>query len=429
MRNFLLAGFVSVIFSLYLFPFEFDVLPGINTKMILAAVGLLLFGVELIRKRSAVVGKDMLWVTILALWFSIMSYLSVVYNNTSDMAYATYFISMWVWTGGAYCLIMLLKKVHGRASLQLVFHYLAIVCVAQLIIALVIDSNPSVRLFVDTYVSQDEAFLHEVDRLYGIGASFDSAGIRFSCALIGLGYLITHKPSSFWLWLYWAFFFVIVVVGNMMSRTTTVGVLVSIAYMICYKVQPQATLYKSQLKKAFIWLSAIGVLIICLIIQYETSPDFQHDIRYAFEGFFNYFETGEWETSSTNRLMSMVVWPDNTKTWLIGDGFFDNPDGSGFYKHTDVGYLRLIYYSGLIGLLSFIIMFVAIAYQLCNKWPKERLLIISLVLLQGLVWIKISTDIYQIFALLLMLLPIENTFTDTVFFDDDTENNSLLLVE
>jgi hypothetical protein len=74
-------------------------------------------------------------------------------------------------------------------------------------------------------------------------------------------------------------------------------------------------------------------------------------------------------------------------------------------------------------------MFVAIAYQLCNKWPKERRLVISLVLLQGLVWIKISTDIYQIFALLLMLLPIENTFTDTVFLDDDTENNSLLLVE
>lgn len=429
MRNFLVACLMGIVFSLYIFPFEFHALPGINTKMMLALVGLVLFFVNLIRKRSSDVGKDMLGVTVFAILFSLVSYCSVVYNNTNDMAYATYFVSMWVWTGGAYCLIILLQRIHGEASIQLIFHYLAWVCVVQLALALLIDSNLQVQEFVDTYISQDEEFLHETQRLYGIGASFDTAGIRFSCALIGLGYLITHKPSTYWLWFYWAFYFVIIVVGNMMSRTTIVGVAVSALYMLCYRIRPQALISKMQLKKAFIWLLSIVALVTFLVIKYESSPDFQYDIRYAFEGFFNYAETGEWETSSTNRLKNMVVWPDNSKTWLIGDGYFDNPEGGGFYKHTDVGYLRLIFYCGLVGLMAFVIMFIFITYRLYIKWPNDGLLIISFLILQGIIWVKISTDIFQIFALLLLLLPSGNQYRINILNKNDTEENTLLLAK
>lgn len=429
MKNFLIACFMGILCSLYIFPFEFHAFPGVNTKMILALFGLVLFGFDLIGKRSPEVGKDMLGVTIFALVFSLLSYFSVVYNNTTDMAYATYFISMWVWTGGAYFLIYVLRRVHSQASIQLIFHYFALVCVAQLFIALVIDANPAVQELVDSVISQNEEFLHETNRLYGIGASFDTAGIRFSCALIGLGYLITHKPSAFWLWSYWLCFIIIVVVGNMMARTTIVGVLLSVLYMGCYKITPKAYLSTRQLKRFLIWTALLVTAIVFIVAKYKSSPDFHHDIRYAFEGFFNYIETGEWETSSTNRLMSMVVWPDNMKTWLIGDGLFDNPYGSGFYMHTDVGYLRLIFYCGLIGLFSFIVMLLFIVYRLSVKWPKESLMVVFLFILQSLVWIKISTDIYQIFALLLLLKPAENQFRKIIFYKHDTEEDSLLLVE
>lgn len=60
----------------------------------------------------------------------------------------------------------------------------------------------------------------------------------------------------------------------------------------------------------------------------------------------------------------MYVFPDNLKTWIIGDGYFSNPYNTdpfyigtrsrGYYMGTDVGYLRFIFYFGLIGLSAFI---------------------------------------------------------------------------
>ena len=428
MKNFLMACLIGIVFSMYIFPFEFHALPGINTKMMLAVVGLVLFILNLIAKRTSDIGKDMFGVTVFAMLFSLVSYFSVVYNNTTDMAYATYFVSMWVWVGAAYCIIELIRKVHGHVSLQLIFHYWACVCVVQLCIALVIDSVPAFQSFVDTYISQNEEYLHRTGRLYGIGSRFDAAGIRFSCGLVGLGYLITHKPSQFWLWGYWGMFSFILVVGNMMSRTTIVGVFLSIIYMVFVKFNKRLTLNKRQMKSVLIWVAGLLAAISFVVYKYNNSFDFHQNMRYAFEFFFNYLETGEFETSSTNRLKAMVVWPDNFQTWVIGDGWFANPENpDSFYKYTDVGYLRLIYYCGLIGFFSFLHMFLYIVNRLSLKWPLDRVLFVLLLILQLIVWIKISTDIFQFLVLLLLLPHTGNITTENIFDDYDTEKDPLLL--
>ena len=44
-------------------------------------------------------------------------------------------------------------------------------------------------------------------------------------------------------------------------------------------------------------------------------------MRFAFEGFFNWVEKGEWSTSSTEKLnREMWIWPNDQRTWLIGSG-------------------------------------------------------------------------------------------------------------
>ena len=77
-------------------------------------------------------------------------------------------------------------------------------------------------------------------------------------------------------------------------------------------------------------------------------------IEWAFEVFINIFSSDKIETSSTNELIKMWVLPTDISTWLLGDGLFSNPDGT-YYMHTDVGYLRIIYCLGLVGLLVFAI--------------------------------------------------------------------------
>ena len=58
----------------------------------------------------------------------------------------------------------------------------------------------------------------------------------------------------------------------------------------------------------------------------------------------------------------MVVWPEVLRTWVIGDGYFENQRNdrnyigsattAGYYMGTDIGYLRFLFYFGVIGLLA-----------------------------------------------------------------------------
>lgn len=68
------------------------------------------------------------------------------------------------------------------------------------------------------------------------------------------------------------------------------------------------------------------VVIPVFVSLYYTNDTFYKNIRFGFEGFFSLWETGKWQTSSNDILLEhMIVFPDNWRTWLIGDGYAANP--------------------------------------------------------------------------------------------------------
>ena len=72
-------------------------------------------------------------------------------------------------------------------------------------------------------------------RLYGIGAGLDIAGLRFMAVLSIIIYMVTHlseKEEKKYSLLYIAAFFIIALIGNMISRSTVFGVFISLAYLI-----------------------------------------------------------------------------------------------------------------------------------------------------------------------------------------------------
>lgn len=407
--------FTGIVFSCYFFPFEFTFLPGINTKMILAVVGLLLLVIRWGKNREVNTSKEMLLVSAWAIFFSLISLFAVTYNDTTDYVYATYIVKMWVWLAAAYSVLALIKEIHKDISVQLVFHYMAWVCAVQSVLGIVIDNVPAVQSMVDEYILHDVEFLHKTRRLYGIGAFFDTAGICFSCALLGLGYLLTHNVSRYWFVIYWVLFFLIATLGNMMSRTTTVGLFLSLIYITVNNLSFNVILTPSKMR-TFAVVAILTILAaVSLYYGYNNSPIVRHYLQYGFEVFFNFFNSGELSTSSTTKLQQMVVWPDNLKTWIIGDGWFDNPENPGsFYKYTDVGYLRFIFYCGTLGLTAFILFFVYCTYVLIKKWREETWLFLLMLILVLLVWIKISTDIFCMYALLLLLDSKDNSIRNKV---------------
>lgn len=419
MKNLIKSIVVTIVFSFYLFPVEFSILPGINSKMMLAMVGLIILLFQALERRELLIDKRVLGVFVFALLYSLVSYCSVVYNNTNQYVYASYFVSMSVWLSGAYSVIKLIEYYHGKSSLQLIFHYMAIVCVLQCILALLIDNIPIMKHWVNMVFIQDYEFLSRTGRLYGIGAWFDTAGIRFSCALIGIGYLLLEIRSEKWIVLYVIMASIIVIIGNFMSRTTSVGVILLIAYILLMRFRFKSEIAKSTIQLFTKIIILISFLFIAFLFLYNNVPEVYNYSQFAFEGILNYWDKGELGTDSTDKLMKMwKVVPDNLKTWIIGDGFFDDPHGGrGFYKGTDVGYYRLIFYSGLLGLFCFVGYFLYCTFMLVAKYPKNRMIFYMLLLLQLLVWIKISTDIFCVFALLLLLPQTENRVTMSIFRD------------
>lgn len=427
--KYIVCFLIAVFTSFYLFPFTFRFFSIANTKMVLAGVGLVLYIINLSKGRTGSLDRSLFFLSITALIVSFIACVSAIVNNTNDYTYASYVISMWVWLGGGYAVVNLMKWRHGYVTVDLVFKYLLAVCVLQCILALIIDANISFKMLVDSMVA-DLGFiqmdrLDDSNRLYGIGCSLDVAGTRFA-AILAMTPFMTYKASCTNnirdVWMILIAFVFVSIVGNMIARTSTIGILIAVLMWITIGVSPA---YNRSIKG--VWGRLLVIILIALIasvILYNTSYIFKSNIRFAFEGFFNLFETGHWETNSNNALMNMFVFPDNIHTWIIGDGYLYDPAGinpyyvgenyPGYYKDTDVGYLRFIFYFGLIGLVSIVGYFVIITKLLSKRFPNYKQVFYVLLLINLIVWIKVSTDIFPVYAIL-FCIPIESAFPNLLY--------------
>lgn len=393
---------LACIVSVYFFPISFTFLPpSLNTKQVLAVLGIVFLVFKGVRDRSLGLSRKVLVSSVFAVLFSVWCYYCIIENGTEDYSYVSYIRSFVIWLSGAYAVYFFLKSYHERVDLKLLTNYLAAVCAAQCVLALMIDNMPSFQAFVDSYVDQGQEFYKEVNRLYGIGAALDPAGVRFSVVLIliahqiGMNRSVSARRSQ--LYTYLVLFVVISVIGNMIARTTSLGMTMGLLYMfVSIGMGRFGTLSQRQLRfyKTIILVGLVSV--VAGVYLYETNASFHKNIRFAFEGFFNYVEQGEFRTDSTDKLNNtMWVWPKTTEAWIIGNGLFEN-----FAYGTDIGYCRFVLYCGVVGLSIFSLFFVYNSIAIIGKFRDVRLLAFLLLALTFAIWVKVATDIFFIYALL-----------------------------
>ena len=412
----LLMVITVVLTSCYFFPFVLEALPIANSKMILALLGLIMCGINLAKEGNAGTNFDFVKLSAWALSVSLIAYAAITINNTPDNTFVFYIISMWVWLGGAYSIIMLIKQIHGKASVPLVVNYMLAVCVLQCVLALIFNNFTAAEEW-HTSTFAGEAYMGNTDenRLHGIGCSLDVAGFRFAVVISMTSFLLSNNEIKKSKWtddLYLASICFISIIGNMISRSTIIGTITALIIIIYMSVFVRLDIKLIKKLSAII----IGALIICTYL-YAINPVFRSNFRFGFEGFFSLAEKGEWETNSNNILKHMVVWPDNLKTWIIGDGYLNNPSDKsldtydpyfvgkfhGYYMGTDIGYLRYIFYFGLIGLITFIIFFIQIFRILSRKLSAFKWIFLIVLAINFIQWFKVSTDLMVVFAPFLCL--------------------------
>lgn len=389
---------IGIAVSFYLFPISFTFLPSLNTKMILAVLGVMFAGMNWLMEREIKISKGFLVSVVLALLFSFICFYSTDINKTTDYAYASYITSFAVWYFGAYAVCTLIKMVHGKVDFTIFTFYVSAICVFQCTAALLIDNVPSFKSLVDSYVSQGQEFFEEVDRLYGIGAALDPAGVRFSIVLLMITATLNNDESvrnnGWTISLLLISFFFIAIIGNAISRTTVIGLGASIAYFIFGSSVFKRAIEKHSTKLSVLFGVFLVVAIGISIYLYQTNAEFYDQMRFAFEGFFNYVEKGEWRTDSTDKLnREMWVWPQDQQTWIIGSGLFDN-----YVYSTDIGYCRFILYCGILGFSVFALLFVVNALVFMRRHTQYWMFFLILMAFTFVIWFKVATDIFFIYA-------------------------------
>jgi hypothetical protein len=105
----------------------------------------------------------------------------------------------------------------------------------------------------------------------------------------------------------------------------------------------------------------------------------------------------------------MIVWPEELRTWIIGDGYFANQRNDanyigdatteGFYMGTDIGYLRFIFYFGIIGLLAISAVMIYAGIISIKAFPNYFPLFLMGIATNFVVWLKVSTDLFPFLSL------------------------------
>lgn len=405
--------FAALVLNFYIFSIELRFMPSVNTKMVLGGFGLFVLAYQLARKSGALINRDTFVLSVCAALVSLAGLISVVYNDTNDYAYATYIVSMWVWLSAAYVAVTCIRWVHGTVSVFLLCNYLIVLGVAQCALALGMEFYAPLKRVVYSMLAEGTvSFMKEKDRLMGFGVGLDVAGSRFAAILIMISFVCMQYRQRVVRYIPWYIlaFCIICVIGNMIGRTTIVGAVLAVLSFIVFSQFYQIDDFQKRLLGWTVGLLAV-VVPVCTI-AYNTVPEFHDLLRFGFEGFFSLAEKGEWDVHSNEMLKEGFIFPDNLKTWLIGDGYFGSTDAdpyyvgrrwAGFYRGSDVGYSRFLFYFGLTGLLLFLFFFIKVCKICVIRFRDMKYMFFTLLALCLIYWLKVSTDIFSVFALFLCL--------------------------
>ncbi|GGE23842.1 O-antigen polymerase [Sphingobacterium cellulitidis] len=346
----------------YIFPIFPKVLP-IPLDRLIEILGLFYF-VLTIRKNAYLISNKYIFKTIgLAILLFVVSFIPLLGNYDgleTEVIKISFDLILFLF--GSFLICDLIKRNFNNFSIIKVFEILILVFSMQGVISLLFYFQPSIynsyTNLLNTDVSQnlyERLHLAEL-RLMGVGNAFFNGVIKYGICLIILTFLkyipssIFHKKPLLFL----SVFVFIVLVGIMTGRTFFIAVLISICILCYFEFK---RIDKLIIKALFIPI--VIALIIApfyfLFSNYVDTNRLDNTLNFVLEFYYNYEATGQFSTNSSSGTLSMYVWPEELSTWIIGDGRFINPDGS-YYMHTDVGYLRLIYYFGLVG--TFVVFFI-----------------------------------------------------------------------
>lgn len=364
-------GYPFIIFSLiiYIYFLKINFFP-VYLILPYLFLGFVFFVFEVVKKGLA--RKYFYYFFLIAISVVLASF-SYIYNVDSDLFYVKEnLILSLILFFSAFSIKKIYKLYDVDFNFKNVVFFASIALAVQLIFSLCVNFLPSLFNVVIKIVNIDGLSSDALQdfseaRLVGIGASFFASGIINSFFLILLAYNINFNCERRNYFLLLTLYLIISITGILFSRTTIIGILLSSLFFLNYR-----NLFKVSL--------VLVPSVILLFVYGRGLAESNSQIAFGLDFLFN-FEDSQ-ASSSFDGLKEMYeILPDSLKTWILGDAKYkivsDNGEFLEYYKNIDVGYLRVIFYNGLIGLLFFLLM---TFYLLKKSFYFSRFLIFLLLI-------------------------------------------------
>ena len=277
---------------------------------------------------------------------------TAIVNNSYDFSFLMKIVAIIFYTFAAAIVVDLIKKATKTYSIHTILEWIVYVALVQAALSFILFFIPSIKDLYLSIVNLNEIaenimLSQSAFRLIAVSKfQYANMAVMYGFALLSVITLsfiedsFFHKRKLFCM----CVILILIIAGILSARTFFLMMFFSFVYyiyLLWHKIGIKVVPYTCLI--AFL---VIGVFY--LLFSFLENSEYERTFNWAFEWYLNLSESGSLETESSNTLKEMYVFPDSIKTWWIGDGLFYTKTG-GFYMNTDVGYLRNLFYWGILG--------------------------------------------------------------------------------
>lgn len=329
------------------------------------------------------VHKVLFFFFMLLCWFYVVEY----FNGVGESFIPTYLRSQMGFFFSAYFIIFVLFNVHRKPTFEVIVGYITAAIILQCIITFAINQNEDAKEFFFSLQMEGGDFnaetreIIEEQRLIGYGTGLFGAGMVAGYCLIFITYLISKlrltkiQFAAFTLAYCFVFF-----IGLFSARTTVIGLAGSVVFLaVLYFIDGSTN------KKQPVSFISVSVILFFFGAGLATVyfPDYTD---WAYEMFDNYKKTGKFSTDSSNTLYHLFYLPATVNEILFGTN-----KGMTFWGN-DMGFARLIWFCGAVGLVLYFAYQFYIAQLTMTKDLSANMLVLSVFAYSLVMNIKGFTD-------------------------------------
>lgn len=364
---------IFILAFLQFYPTTFVFFP-LSLRVCLSGLGmgvlLLQYLIKIGKGNEVKLDKRFLYILLPLALISLLSMFTNAYNGTKETMYLYYFLTTFLMLGSGYLTILIMHYFYGNhLCFEVIAYYSILAVFGQLIFGLIsyLDQPLVMPILLNTKEGLLQIGGTQTGRFIGLGQYFMNLGVANGVGLLLIGILMknskSYSLSKFNISVLSLIFISVALLGNMQARTTGICAIIVISYLFMSKIQFDFTSLKAGVGQ--IVRTVFLIIFLIFFINYfwgDEMKQYSDALNYGFELFLNLDKGHGASTESSDQLKHMLtIWPQQNKTWLIGDGQYFT--AGGYYMATDVGYARLLFYFGFIGMIVYFVLQFILSYQ------------------------------------------------------------------